>query len=106
MTKNISDMTNGELVDEVIRQLKIDYPDKSEEELRIIIWMAGDSQQRGGLVFKVIDARPEDRLKAMVENSRRKIEDMEKMKSDYDLTPRAIELVVSHGAPRVIKKGE
>jgi len=104
--KDVNDMTNGELVDEVIRQLKIDFPDKSEEELRITILMAGDSQQHNGLVFKITDARPEDRLKAMVENSRRKIEDMEKMKSEYDLIPRPEELVVSHGAPRVIKKGE
>lgn len=99
-------MTNGELIDEVVRQLKIDYPDKSEQELRLIIWMAGDSQQRGGLNIKVIDASPEDRFKAMVENSKKRIEDMEKMKPEYDLTPRAVELVVSHGAPRIIKKGE
>lgn len=88
------------MMEEVIRQLKIDYPDKSEEELRIIIWMAGDSQQRGGLVFKVIDARPEDRLKAMVDNARKHIEAL----SEYDLGIKIGDIIGSSGSPRVIKK--
>lgn len=67
--KDINDMTNGELVDEVIRQLKIDYPDKNEAELRLIILMAGDNQRYGEIEVCVTDAPPEARLKAMVENS-------------------------------------
>lgn len=69
--KDINDMTNGELFDEVIRQLKEVYPDKNEAELRLIILMAGDNQRYGELEVCVADASPEARLKAMVENSLR-----------------------------------
>lgn len=71
MTKDVNEMTNGELEEEAVRQLQINFPDKSIEELRFAVLAGGESVRHGNIEMYVTDMSPERRLKAMLDNARR-----------------------------------